>query len=103
MLAMLENVFSQVAVLAGQFVVFVILNILDGHSTWKVIQPNHLHRERNPVARWIFLQTWPAPGDSDFQGRAPLILGGAFAVYAKKETKMMNITSAWPTWSSWPW
>ncbi|MCB5247374.1 MAG: DUF5658 family protein [Candidatus Cloacimonetes bacterium] len=32
----------------------VVLNILDGVSTWIVVRPNHYHRERNPLARWIF-------------------------------------------------
>lgn len=30
------------------------LNLLDGHSTWRVLRPRHLSRERNPLARWIF-------------------------------------------------
>jgi hypothetical protein len=33
---------------------FLVLNILDGHSTWQVIRPHHFRRERNPVARWAF-------------------------------------------------
>lgn len=32
----------------------VALNILDGHSTWMVLRPKHLNREKNPLARWIF-------------------------------------------------
>ncbi len=36
------------------YAVLVVLNILDGVSTWKVVKPNHYHRERNPVARWMF-------------------------------------------------
>ncbi len=35
-------------------VIFVILNILDGHSTYIVLRPDHFKRERNPIARWIF-------------------------------------------------
>jgi uncharacterized membrane protein len=33
---------------------FVLLNILDGHSTYLVLKPNHYNREKNPIARWIF-------------------------------------------------
>lgn len=33
---------------------FLILNILDGHSTWLVIRPHHYSREKNPIARWVF-------------------------------------------------
>jgi hypothetical protein len=35
-------------------VIFVILNVLDGHSTYIVLRPNHFARERNPVAKWVF-------------------------------------------------
>lgn len=77
---------------ACQFAVFVILNILDGHSTWKVIQPNNLHRERNPVARWAFRKLGLPRGIVIFKTLLLLILGGAFAWYAKKETRTLNIT-----------
>jgi hypothetical protein len=33
---------------------FLILNILDAHSTWLVLRPDNYHRERNPIARWVF-------------------------------------------------
>ncbi|MBI9030928.1 hypothetical protein JEZ13_02830 [bacterium] len=33
---------------------FFILNILDAHSTWLVIRPNHYYRERNILARYCF-------------------------------------------------
>lgn len=33
---------------------FIILNILDAHSTWLVLRPDKYHRERNPIARWVF-------------------------------------------------
>ncbi|HOY84590.1 MAG: DUF5658 family protein [Candidatus Cloacimonetes bacterium] len=92
MLAMLEGILGQIAFLAGQFGIFVILNILDGHSTWKVIQPNHFHRERNPVARWFFRKLGLPRGIVIFKAVLLFILGGAFAIYAKKETKVMNIT-----------
>jgi hypothetical protein len=32
----------------------VVLNSLDGYSTWKVLRPSHYHREHNPVARRLF-------------------------------------------------
>ncbi|MCB5247373.1 MAG: DUF5658 family protein [Candidatus Cloacimonetes bacterium] len=89
---MLERILDQVLVLAGQFGIFVLLNILDGHSTWKVIRPNHLHRERNPVARWFFRKLGLPRGIVIFKTVLLLILGGAFAIYAKKETRIMNIT-----------
>jgi len=38
----------------GQCGLFLFLNILDAHSTWLVLKPDFYHRERNPIARWIF-------------------------------------------------
>lgn len=34
--------------------VFIVLNVLDGHSTYLVLRPHYYEREKNPVARWIF-------------------------------------------------
>lgn len=89
---MLDRILSQIPVLAGQFAIFVVLNILDGHSTWKVTQPNHYHRERNPLARWIFRKLGLPRGIVIFKAGLLLILGGAFAYYAKKETRALNVT-----------
>lgn len=35
-------------------ILFLLLNVLDAHSTWLVLRPHHYYRERNPVARWAF-------------------------------------------------
>ena len=35
-------------------IIFLLLNVLDAHSTWLVIKPDFYHRERNPIARWVF-------------------------------------------------
>jgi hypothetical protein len=42
--------------------VFVILNVLDGHSTWLVVQPDHYRREKNPFARFIMKKLGLIPG-----------------------------------------
>ena len=42
------------AILSVLYSVLVGLNILDGVSTWKVVKPDNFHRERNPLARWMF-------------------------------------------------
>ncbi len=34
-------------------IVFLILNILDAHSTWLVLKPNKYRQERNPLARLV--------------------------------------------------
>ena len=92
MLNLLDRILGQIPVLAGQFGIFVALNILDGHSTWKVIQPNHFHRERNPLARWIFRKLGLPRGIVVFKAGLLLILGGAFTYYAKKDTRTLNVT-----------
>jgi hypothetical protein len=33
---------------------FAVLNVLDGHSTFKVIKNTSINNEKNPVARFIF-------------------------------------------------
>lgn len=38
------------------FGIYALLNILDGISTWLVLKPDHFERERNPLARWIFIR-----------------------------------------------
>jgi hypothetical protein len=40
--------------LTVQCVLFLILNVMDGYTTWLVMKPDHYERERNPVARWVF-------------------------------------------------
>ncbi len=50
------------AALVVLYALLVVLNILDGVSTWKVVQPNHWHRERNPLARWVFSRLGLLPG-----------------------------------------
>ena len=50
---LLEKMSSE-RLLIVQCLVFIILNVLDGLSTWLVMKPNHFERERNPIARWIF-------------------------------------------------
>ena len=42
--------------LVALYSILVALNLLDGFSTWLVLKPNHYHRERNPVARWMFIK-----------------------------------------------
>lgn len=34
--------------------IFLLLNVLDGHSTYLVLRPHHYEREKNPIARWVF-------------------------------------------------
>ncbi len=43
-------------------VLFVILNVFDGHSTHKVIKKTSIRNERNPVARLVFKLMGPTMG-----------------------------------------
>jgi len=36
------------------YLVLLVLNLLDGISTWIFVRPDHYEREANPVARWMF-------------------------------------------------
>ena len=35
---------------------YLLLNVLDGLTTWIIIRPDKFHREANPVARWLFIK-----------------------------------------------
>jgi uncharacterized protein YacL len=43
-------------------VLFIILNLLDGHSTYKVVSKTNVNNERNPAARFIFRIFGPVAG-----------------------------------------
>lgn len=43
-------------------IIFIILNILDGHSTLKVISKTSIKSEKNPVARFLFKLVGPLTG-----------------------------------------
>lgn len=90
-LSFLTLVLSQLPLLIVLFVIFVLLNVLDGHSTWLVLKPDHYHRERNPVARWIFRKLGLPRGIVIFKLVLLLILAAAFAWYAAYDTLVLNI------------
>lgn len=63
---------------------FLVLNVLDGHSTWLVIMPHHFGRERNPVARWAFRKLGVPHGIFLFKALVFAIVipaGGYYAAY----------------------
>lgn len=70
---------------------FVILNILDGHSTYQVLKPHHFHRERNPIARWIFRKLRLPNGIVIFKAVLLAILIPAIAYYAVHDPFTINI------------
>jgi hypothetical protein len=87
----LRDFASQIPLLIALFAIFILLNILDGHSTWKVLRPDHFRRERNPVARWIFRKLGLPRGIVVFKVVLLPILTAAIAVYASYETFLLNI------------
>lgn len=83
--------FSRLPLLGFQFIIFVILNILDGHSTWKVLYPDKYHREMNPLARWVFRKLGVTKGIITYKSILILIIGVLMGHYARKETLSLNI------------
>ena len=69
---------------------FLLLNVLDGWTTWLVIKPDHYSRERNPVARWVFRRLKIPAGIVLFKA---LLLGflGVFIAYWWREALTINI------------
>ncbi len=84
-------VLSQIPLLLLLFVLFVLLNVLDAHSTWNVLKPDHYNRERNPVARWVFRKLGIPRGIIIFKVVLLLILAIAFAFVASSATFTLNI------------
>ena len=54
LIKILLNILSDKYLLIIQCTAFLVLNILDAHSTWLVLRPDNYQRERNPLARWVF-------------------------------------------------
>lgn len=70
---------------------FIILNILDGHSTWSVLKPDHYHRERNPIARWIFRKLKLVPGIVTFKAVLLIFLSGCVGFYSAWDAGTINV------------
>ena len=70
---------------------FIFLNILDGHSTWCVLRPDYYHRERNPVARWIFRRLRLVPGIILFKAVLLIFLAGCIGYYSAYDAGTINI------------
>ena len=83
-------VMSNEMLLNIQCILFLLLNVLDGISTWLVMKPNHYDRERNPIARWFFRKL-QAPF-SIMLFKVIILSGlGVFIAYWWKEALTINI------------
>jgi len=71
--------------------IFCILNILDGHSTFLVLKPHHYHREKNPLARWIFRKLGIPRGIIIFKTLLLTILILAISYYTAWDPLTINI------------
>lgn len=71
--------------------IFLVLNIFDGHSTWLVIRPHYYHREKNPVARWAFKKLGLPQGIVIFKTVLLLILAAAMTWYGYYDPFTLNI------------
>ncbi|MCD8478830.1 MAG: DUF5658 family protein [Candidatus Cloacimonetes bacterium] len=70
---------------------FVVVNILDGHSTYLVLKPHYYERERNPVARWAFRKLGLPRGIIIFKVLLLAILIPAMAFYGGNDLFTINI------------
>ncbi len=71
--------------------VFCTLNLLDGHSTYQVLKPYYYHRERNPVARWVFRRMGLPQGIVVFKAIILGMLIPAMSYYAAHDPFTINI------------
>jgi hypothetical protein len=72
-------------------IVFLLLNVLDAHSTYQVLKPNHYEREKNPVARWVFRKLQIPRGIVIFKVILMSILIVAISYYAAWDPFTINI------------
>ena len=72
-------------------IVFLGLNVLDGHSTYLVLKPNYFSREKNPVARWVFRKLSLPRGIIIFKTVLMSILIVAISYYAAWDAFTINI------------
>ncbi|MDD4309896.1 MAG: DUF5658 family protein [Candidatus Cloacimonetes bacterium] len=73
-------------------IIFLAFNVLDGHSTYLVLKPNHYRREKNPVARWVFTWLGIPRGIIIFKTVLMSVLIIAIGYYAAWDPFVLNIT-----------
>ncbi len=91
LLIALPGCLHSLPLLMGLALLFLILNVLDGHSTWLVIRPHHFGRERNPVARWAFRKLGLPHGIFLFKALVFTIVIPAGAWYAAHDVGTLNV------------
>jgi len=72
--------------------IFLLLNVLDAHSTWLVVSPNHYYREKNIFARYFFKRLGIVAGIVTFKIILLSILGLLIWFYVLPEYLSLNIS-----------
>jgi len=67
--------------------VFIILNLLDAHSTWLVVKPGNYRREKNPLARFVMRKMGLVPGIITLKGLLLIPLTYVAIDYLKDDPK----------------
>ncbi len=75
-------------------VVFLILNILDAHSTWLVLKPDHYYREKNIIARFFFRKLGLFRGIVFFKSFLLLFLALIIKFFLLPEYLTLNVSIA---------
>ncbi len=87
----IKVILNQAALFWSFLGLFILLNVLDAHSTYLVMRPNHFRRERNPVARFIFRIIGIPNGIIIFKAVLLAILIPAMGFYAGNDLFTINI------------
>jgi hypothetical protein len=91
LLSAIGSLLHEAIVTLGLTLIFMILNVLDGHSTYLVMKPNHFEREKNPIARWVFRKLNIPRGIVIFKVLLMSILIVAISYYAAWDPFTINI------------
>ncbi len=71
---------------------FLLLNLLDAHSTWLVIKPYHFSREKNIIARYFFKKFGLIRGIILFKTILLLVFLAIIVFYVLPEYLTLNIS-----------
>lgn len=89
--SLLKTLSDSASLFWGLLFLFIIVNILDAHSTFMVLRPHYYERERNPIARWVFRKLGIPSGIIIFKVALLSILIPAMAFYAGNDLLTINI------------
>lgn len=87
----LENILHSSTLFWSYLAAFILLNILDAHSTYIVMYPNHYYREKNPIARFVFKRLGCFRGVVIFKAVLLGILIPLMGFYAGNDLFTINI------------